>query len=502
MKLGVRVAFAFAGALAFAAVGSCSDNAPAKRPNVLWIVWDTVRADRLGVYGYERPTTPFVDQWAKKGRVFEDCISAASWTVPSHASMFTGLLPSEHGAEHESEVLCDDLVTIAELLTDSGYQSFCWTANPHVSGAENATQGFEVEQHPWDAATIERAREIYNSKLATFPADSEQRRRGEREKNSEWVLKAAGELAQEGLTQWLGARDKSRPYFAFLNYMEAHRPLIAPREFREKVMTPEQVDASYNSEIDWPTTWSYCFGLAEIEPKDLELLSLSYDASLRELDSLFEQLIGALDAAGELDDTIIVLTADHGEQITEHHMLDHQYSLAQVLVHVPLIVNYPARFAPGRETRPVMSMDLFPTLLELAGVTPPKRGVGHARSLLNPAEHRPRVTQYTKAFAKPLSSAKVAFPDRDFSSFERPIVAVIDQPWKLVREVGGATRLYDLSTDPYETADLSGSRPEELKRLQKQLGGVLVELRPLCDGAKAERSEELNRMLEQIGYAR
>ncbi len=497
----VMGALAGATALALGACGGESSKPEAPRPNVLWIVWDTVRADRLGVYGYDRPTTPNLDAWAKDARVFDDCISPGSWTVPSHASMFTGLLPSEHGAEHGAETLDDKLVTIAELLSADGYRTFSWTANPHISSAENATQGFQVQQHPWDKAVEERAREIYDAKLATFPADSEQRRRGEREANSAWVLKAAGELAKEGLVEWLGKRDEKRPYFAFLNYMEAHRPLISAREHREAVMTPEEVEASYNSEIDWKETWGYCFNLVDVPERDLELLARSYDAGIRELDALFGELMRSLEAAGALENTIVVLTADHGEHLTEHHLLDHQYSVAQVLVRVPLIVRYPARFAPGREPRPVMSMDLFPTLLELVGIDAPRAGVGHARSLLDPAAKRARITQYTKPFERPLISARKEHPDHDLSSRERGLLSIVDQPWKLVQEIGGVARLYELSQDPYETRDVGELHPDVLARMRKQLAGVLKSIRPIGAADAREKSLEHLRMLADLGYA-
>lgn len=500
MSPGLRTAAALAAAALLVASCGGGEKQQAPRPNVLWIVWDTVRADRLGVYGYDKPTTPFLDEWAKGARVYEDCISPGSWTVPSHASMFTGLLPSEHGAEWDSEVLGDELTTIAELLQGSGYQTFCWTANPHVSKIKNATQGFEVEQHPWDPETIERAKQIFAEKLETFPPESEVRKRGADERQSAWVLKAAGGLADEGLNAWLAQRDESRPYFAFLNYMEAHRPLISPPEFREPFMTPEEVVASYAADIDWISTWSYCFGVTDLDPVRLDLLAKSYDAAIRELDALLRVLLAKLEASGALENTIVVLTSDHGEHLTEHHLLDHQYSVAQVLLRVPLIVHYPARFAPGRDARPVMSMDLFPTLLELAGVESPRIGVGHARSLLDPARSRARISQYTRAFPGPLKQARDKLPDVDVSRHERPLMAIVDRPWKLVEEVGGAARLYDVEKDPYETRDVSGEHPDVLERMRKQLRGVLRSVRTIGSGGAGENSEEMAKFLEALGY--
>jgi arylsulfatase A-like enzyme len=413
--------------------------------------------------------------------------------------MFTGLLPSEHGAQHDSETLNGELDTIAELLQRSGYQTFCWAANPHIARDENMTQGFEVEQHPWDAGTLERARAIFEDKMSSSP-NAELWRRAARDNDSKWVLKAAGELAHEGLSKWLAARDPSRPYFAFLNYMEAHRPLIPPRKFREQLMTPEQVAASYATEIDWKTSWSYCFGLSELDARDLELLQLEYDAAVLELDTLFADLIGDLQARGLLDNTIVVLTADHGEHLGDHHLLDHQYSVAQALIRVPLVVRFPPRFQPGRDPRPVMSMDLFPTLLELAGVAPPKVGIGFARTLLAPSESRPRVSQYMRSFQKPLESMRREHPERDISAFERGLVSIVDGPWKLVVEIGGASHLYDLAHDPREEHDVAGEHSEIAERLRKGLGSLMQSAKPVTESTQGPRSEEYLRALRQLGY--
>lgn len=477
--------------------------APApQRPNIVWVVWDTARADHLSLYGYDKPTTPFLDQWARDARVFEDCTSASSWTVPSHASMFTGLLPAEHGAQHEHEYLDEELTTIAELLRASGYQTFAWTANPHLSDEENFLQGFDVRKHPWDEDQIERARSILQRKLgAHVPKQLAQRQ--ERNESAPWIVKAAGELGRETWLDWLKQRDSERPFFAFFNYMEAHRPLIPPRALRERMMLPADVEASFETEIDWTETWGYCFGLQEIDARELELSKGTYDAALLELDGLFAELMRSLDEQGLTEDTLVVLTSDHGEHLGEHHLLDHQYSLSQILIHVPLVVRFPGKLAAGRDARPVMSLDLFPTLLELAGVEAPPAGVGFARSLLDPASRRARLADYSAPYARPLQSMRNAHPEHDIARFERGQFTLIDAPWKLVQEIGGPARLYDVSKDPGELHDLALEQPEVRKRLAKDLAGVIARLRPLGDqdGTPHERSPALLEMLRELGYA-
>lgn len=490
----MKLASSFVAALLV--VASC---APApKPPNIVWVVWDTARADHLSLYGYEKPTTPFLDEWARDARVFEDCTSSSSWTVPSHASMFTGLLPAEHGADHSHEYLDENLTTIAELLRESGYQTFAWTANPHLS-EENFLQGFDVRKQPWDADQIARAQEILQHKLGA-QAPKQLAMRQTRDDSAPWVVKAAGELGRETWLEWLAKRDSDRPFFAFFNYMEAHRPLIPPRSLRERMLPAEYLEKSFTEEINWTETWGYCFGLTDLEEGKLEISKGLYDAALLELDGLFAELMRALDEQGLTEETIVVLTSDHGEHLGEHHLLDHQYSLSQILIRVPLVVRFPRKFASGRDASPVMSLDLFPTLLELAGVEAPRAGVGFGRSLLDPAEQRVRLADYSVPFARPLESMRGSYPEHDITRFARGQFTLIDGPWKLVQEIGGPARLYDLSKDRGELHDVVAEQPDIRQRLEQDLARLLAGLEPLGSGVPHERSEALRKMLEELGY--
>ena len=376
-----------------------SAEATPKRPNVLWIVWDTVRADRTSLYGHSTATTPKLDEWAKGARIFDNVVSAASSTTPSHASMFTGLLPTQHGANNEHRWLEDRYATLAEILKEADYSTYLWAANPHISNQENFQQGFDHEAHPWDPKHRERAIEIVRAKMEgdrTSEIGSE-RRSG---KFPPWAIKAAGELAEVDLLQWLDGLEAGTPYFAFVNYMEAHRPFIPNREARERVMPPEMVDRSYRVDRSWIPMWTYTFGLSEYSEAELELMARTYDATLTELDDLFAHLLESLEARGQLENTAIILTADHGEHLGEQHMLDHQFSLYAPVINVPLVIRYPARIEPGRDARPVMNFDIFPTVLDLAALEPPADLVTRSRTLLDPAAERIRVAEYPAVFEK------------------------------------------------------------------------------------------------------
>ncbi len=490
-------------AIAVAALGLTSCGQP-RRPNILWIVWDTARADHLGLYGAERETTPFLDEWAQGARVFEDCLSTAGYTLPSHASMFTGLLPSEHCADNRTKWLDDRYTTIAEVLRSVGYQTYLYSANPHISSSGNFQQGFDVAEHPWSPKFVDRATAIVRSKLPDEDHSSELGSRFRdaeegKEKLSVWNIKAAGELAEEAALGWLRTIDRERPFFVFVNYMEAHRPYIPPRRFRERTMSPEQIARSYTVDRSWVPMWEYTFGLREFTEEEIELTRATYDATLAELDELFRSLIEKLERAGHLDDTVIILTSDHGEHLGEQHMLDHQYSVYQPLLRVPLVVHYPRRFAPGREVGPVMNFDIFPTLVELAGAQPP---IGQqAVSLLAAGAERSRFAEDPASAVVGVQVVRKQHPDWDPGPWQRQLRAWVGGRYKYIWGSDGRRELYDLSVDPWEQRDLSAEQTDTLQSMHAALEAYYASLK-ICGAEAAPQSvspEQLE-LLKGLGY--
>jgi arylsulfatase A-like enzyme len=476
-------------------------EATPKRPNVLWIVWDTVRADRTSLYGHSTATTPKLEEWAKGARVFDDVVSTASTTTPSHAGMFTGLMPTQHGANNAHPWLEDSLVTLAELLKEAGYSTYLWAANPHISKEENFQQGFDHEAHPWDSKYRERAVEIVRAKMEGDRTSEigNEKKRGE---FIPWTIKAAGELAELDLLQWLDEREPCTPYFAFVNYMEAHRPFIPTREARERVMSPEMAERSYRIDRSWIPMWTYTFGLAEYSEDELELMARTYDATLTELDDLFAHLLESLEARGHLENTAIILTADHGEHLGEQHMLDHQYSLYAPVINVPLVIRYPARIEPGRDARPVMNFDVFPTVLDLAALEPPADLVTRSRSLFDPAAERVRMAEYPAVFEKPHRAVQGKNPTWDPAPFARRLRAFHEHTYKLIWGEDGRHELYDVVSDPLEERDLVGQRPELAKRMVESLDSYLVDLsaEPHERSVPPELSSQQREMLKGLGY--
>lgn len=459
----------------------------------------------MSLYGHDVETTPNLDRWALDARVYEDVVSAANTTEPSHASMFTGLLPSQHGTDADQRWLADDFETVAEALSGAGYRTYLWSANPHISAEENFQQGFDRVEHPWDATHRKAARQVVERKVAGDRSTELQSRLAQRSE-SPWVIKAAGELAAGAVAGWLAATAEDQPWFAVLNYMEAHRPLLPERRFRERVMNPEDVDRSYTVDRSWRAVWEYTTGLREFSPKELEIMAGTYDAAILELDELFGELLATLSNQGDLDNTVVILTADHGELLGENHMLDHQYSLHEALVRIPLVISYPERLRPGREQRPVSNLDLHPTVLEIAGVVAkPSGSPSLARSLLqpgNPSSSISRVSEYSAANTKPLQGLARSHPEFDLAPFERTLRALYEGDWKYVWASDGKHELYDLARDPREQDDLASNNVAQLRELGTHLDTLMSEVaagsRPKLGVPTPSLAQR--EMLKSLGY--
>ena len=287
--------------------------------------------------------------------MFEDALSPAGYTLPAHASMFTGLYPSEHCTNNENARLDDSYTTIAELLKGAGYRTFLYSANPHIAAdpAGNFAQGFEREEHPWSPQWAEQALRIVREKIVPEDRSSElpevlaAATRGPR-RLMPANIKAAGRARQDRHAPVAGG-ERREPALLRLPQLHGGAPALHPAPAASRAvplpggrgsLLPRGplLDAASGS------TPSACATTATTRS---QLTRATYDATLLELDELLRDLLEALREAGHLDDTIVILTSDHGEQLGEHHMLDHQYSVYQTVLHVPLVVRAPGRLAPG-----------------------------------------------------------------------------------------------------------------------------------------------------------
>jgi len=375
-------------------------------PNVLMLMVDTLRADRLGTYGYGRPTSPELDRLAGESLVFEQAISQSSWTLPAVASLLTGQPPIEHGVI-EGVPLPPRDATLAELLQAGGVTTYGFSSNPIVGRLEAMHRGFES----FAQVPFVRADQV------------------------------------NGLfTDWLEEHRGLR-WFAYLHYMDPHSPYDAPAPDGERFTAGCQTPFADGGALQ-ALSEAVNLGVreAEFDDDDIACLSARYDGEVRYWDAELRGLLAGLKRLGVLDDTIVIVTADHGEEFMEHGQLLHGYQLYEESIHVPLVLWGPGRIPAERRPEPVETRSVFTTVLELMGVAGGDRG---PLSLLD-AGRDPAATTFshtTEAFIKGHGYTALA--------------AVRDARWKyILRPEDGDAELFDLQGDPGEKTDLEERTPE------------------------------------------
>lgn len=417
---------------------ACRDEPPPRTPNVILLVMDTTRADRLSLLGYDRDTSPALVALGREATVFTDAWSPAGWTAPAHASLFTGLRPDHHGLLRNTRSwLLPEFTTLAEIFRAGGYRTGCFTNNNSIAAPFGLTQGFE------DVVPL------YEDESRPYPWARETHRRA-----LEWATRqhAAGER-----------------FFLFVNDMEPHFPYTPPADLAERFVrpgTPEEIRA-WGRALPERVLAEHNLGIRPLAPGQIAHLSDLYDAEVRALDDAIGAFVEGLKAKGLLDDTVLVVTADHGECLGEHDLLDHVFSLHRVVCHVPLIVRFPVRFPPGeRVDRTVRLEDVAPTLLELCALAPDSPLDG--RSLLDGAG-----PEVSFGFLDPpktwLERMAKEYPGLDPVPFEDTARSLVDGRHHLIRYSDGREELYDRRTDPAETENLAPRGGPEIERLRERM---------------------------------
>jgi arylsulfatase A-like enzyme len=455
VKRSARLARTLLSLALVAAPLACRPAPPPARPNFLVISLDTTRADRLGIYGYARPTSPALDRMARDGAWYERAYTTATWTLPAHASLFTGRFPKSHGARYDAEGplvlgselagpdafkqirargLGEEIPTLAELLAAAGWRTGGVVAGPWMKDLFGLARGFEF----WDDEGI--------TSVNGRPAVS--------------VTNAAIAWIDSAPTDGPDAR----PFFLFLNYFDPHTPLYPPINFIEQVVPPAERPVG--------------------EARSAVELSGLYDAEIRTMDHHIGRLLEHLRARGLYDRTWIVAVADHGELMGEQGERGHGASLYQPELRIPFLVKpLPDESPRGARTEVVQISDVFPMLLARAGVPIPDG---------TQAAFPPPPGRMAYAEVNPLAS----FGGRgDWR-------AVIDGDWKYLESAKGDRLLFDVARDPAERDDASAREPERAARLREEVTRWIERLPEpaLTHAAPTEVDAETRRALESLGY--
>jgi arylsulfatase A-like enzyme len=436
--------------------GANADLASAgERPNVLIYMIDTLRADHLGCYGYDRPTSPEIDRFASEATLFTAAQAQSPWTRPSVASLFTGLYPQVHGTNGRDDALPEEAVPVAELLHGVGYQTAAVITNGNVNKKFGFARGFE--SFTWLRERAETA-EVHE----------------------------LSDRVNEATFGWLEKRDRERPFFLYLHTTDPHGPYMPRSPYRERfapgVTDPEAGSNDRIAALGRPNE--------PVDPEVLADLVGLYDAEIAFNDAAFGALMEKLRELDLYDSTLVVLLSDHGEEFKEHGRMAHGKSLFGEQLSVPLVVRFPDGRGQGeRITGTARQVDVLPTILEYLGETVSQSVQG--RSLL------PMVAGID--------------PDR----LDEPSYSYVDLDGRRIESVGTRERklihylefdqprppleLFDVSRDLSEQSDLATTEPVwrgylySLLRYRREFWRAL-------DAPQVETDEELRRRLRAAGY--
>lgn len=502
-------------------------NSRQRRPNVIIILIDTLRADHLSCYGYEHRTTPCIDQIAAEGVLYEKAISPAAWTPPAHASLFTGAYPSRHGVDRSHLVLDPTLLPLPEVLRNHGYRTYGVSSNYWLSRETRFDRGFDHFVHSWQLvqagganAPLQRQHRKHALGLDTLPHDPQKRGIGHIFSHT---LNSLYERATQTLRRTLHAYDDGawrvnyqvrrwisewrrheQPFFAFLHYMEPHIRYAAPGRYHTMHLPTNLQRQRVNKVNQDP--WRYLTGQIEMDEEDFFILKGLYDGEISYVDARVGQLYTLLREHGLLQDTLLILTSDHGENLGEHGLMDHAYCLYDTLLHVPLIVCGPTEFLPGqRITQQVQTLDLFPTILNITGIDDKEvwsqvQGRDLFPATLRREPERQALAEYLEP-QPPLSVLQKRYPGFDGARYNRTLRAIRTEQYKYVWASDGQDECYDLSVDPHEEQNLIARQATKARQLRAILEEKLGTFTPTVLTQESLDLDQVTlKRLEQLGY--
>ena len=479
-------------------------RAAAPAPSVVLIVVDTLRRDHLSAYGYARPTSPHIDRLAAEGALFAHAYSTASWTLPAHASLFTGLYASTHRTDTGHIRLPASLLTLAQVLAARGYRTAGFSANPWVTPMNGFDRGFER----FDYVGVRTVTGVFFLNLV---------REGWRTRRGLAPPDLGGQDVTDNLLGWIEeVRPGGSPFFAFANYMEAHEPYgsvpepffsaflsdpVSPTAGRHWVREAPLFLCSSCSDEGESDGVRCAGGRWRVTPERARAAMALYDAGVLYVDHQIGRVVEALDRAGLRDDTLIVVTSDHGETLGERGQMGHGGLLYDSVLAIPLVIRYPRLFPSGmRVEEPASPVDVLPTIAAAAGAPHPalpdarRLGPGSVpadRAVL--AEYFPVAEHVWKAVGRRLRC--------DYSLAGRESASIEREGFKYIWSSHGENELYELGTDAAEERNVLRERPELASRLDAELRTWRTRLgAPRAAGEDGRIDPATRQVLESLGY--
>jgi len=472
-----------------------------KKPNIVLIVMDAVRARNMSIYGYKEKTTPMLESIRHDFTLYRNAISSSYWTLPSHASIFTGTYASKHGLVADGDSLKPSFVTMAELLHAKGYKTVALCRNPYVSGFSRLDRGFDLFydfRHPSVKSILSRLlfSKRRNFTHLTAPALKQRKKSSGHAKSSKrslvfehkledlqelgifkktiWFLKGFFDKHAENinaLTFKLIERFRAKPFFLFLHFGEAHAPYEIPRIFRNRFLTFKSTRKPWDVNQDHR---KYYFGKVKMTEADFRVLEALYNGAISYLDRRIYEIYSFLQHRELLDNTLLIITSDHGENLGDHGILFHHFCLYDSLIRIPLLVKYPAILNTDKkpcetEERIVQNVDLLPTIMDILRTKEGKilmqvQGNSLVTSNIKNRDYSYAISELMEPFRPALREAKIKL-----KRYDRRLISIRTASKKFIHSSDRKHEFYDLEKDPNEINNLIDSGEPCISELKEKL---------------------------------
>jgi len=481
-------------------------------PNILLISIDSLRADHLSTYGYHRETSPYLSEFATDAVTFENAYTAANWTGASITSILTGLYPTCHGYTNKHYFFDNGEDSLASILKQNGYFTICFSNNLYFSGRTGLDAGFDDFRYRGRRESVSgeqkrSALKMIKEKIKQIPSmrskqlvknviDSLNREKALHRDDGAYDTEAA-------FTKWMGKRDSDKPFFAYIHYQEPHSVYFPPYPYRRRFFSGSWLAEGALLHFDH---MRYYGGKTRFTESQVRGYKELYDGEICYLDWRLGRLYDLLKAQNQLDRTIVIVTADHGEMFGEKGFFWHAFCLYQPLIRVPLIIRYPEWF--GRDVRSleiVQTNDLVPTLLEGLDIEWKYAENQQGQSFLNGSKRAAALTETynPQHIVERWVHRNKDLQQEDFKHFLRDIRSYQTVDSKLIVGSDGQKEFYDLQRDPQETTDLYNSADENIAAMEKALDEWVGSFKPhsVAEGTQPGFDKTTWEKMKALGYA-
>ena len=464
------LALLIAAATILISVGGCT-----RRPNIVLISIDSLRADHVGAYGYAKPTTPAIDKLAEEGAIFRRTVSTTSWTLPAHVALLTGQPDSVHGVVMPYRRLGRKAVTLADHLSESGYRTVGFYSGPFLHPVFGFDQGFD----DYVDCTSYRLGD-------TLPADGEASAKAIRESHAISHGDVTNPTVLKSFVDALEQTDR-RPFFFFVHLWDVHYDFIPPPPY------DRMFDANYDGDVTGGQFRHSDLVRPDMAKRDLEHVIALYDGEIRSTDDTIGAMLEALESRGLDDRTLVVVTSDHGEEFFDHGDKGHRNTLYEEVVRVPLVMWYPKVIRPGSVDEVTGIIDIAPTILAVAGVPAMKSAVGvslEAALVEQPASVSQPRPYLSELRAPPMSAVRV------------------DDKKLIVDHRKDTVAYFDLAEDPLENSPVTEHQQPEVASEIARLKNLIMAMKrryaqlgnELADVEEAKIDEQTTEELRSLGY--